>query len=155
MGRYKTRNGTGSNCCTMQPDMLWKIGVNMPGLSIYGELISPAMKTGQAPSRQYKATPSIWKILAIYLESSSGVADPSHASEGSAMSLPSLGLDSAMGSRDNSSVAHPETARQWYRILYSPHIRKKHHQRASDSMSTSSELDQLLAHPGDVLPIYS
>ena len=59
------RNGTGSNCCrirTWTQDMLWKIGVNMPGLSMYGELISrpvPATKTGQAPSRQYRAPPSI------------------------------------------------------------------------------------------------
>ena len=44
------------------PDMLWKIGVNMPGLSMYGELILhpvPATKTGQAPSRQHRATPSL------------------------------------------------------------------------------------------------
>ena len=73
--------------------------------------------------------------------------------KGSAVSLPSLALDSAVGSRVNSSVAHPETARQWYHILYSPHIRNKHHQRASDGVSTSSKLGQLLAHPGDVLPL--
>ena len=41
-------------------------------------------------------------------------------------------------------MAHPGTARQWYRVLYSPHIRNKHHQKASDGMSTSSKLDQLL-----------
>ena len=66
---------------------------------MYGELISrpvPATKTGQAPSRQYKATPSVLNILAIYLVSSSGVADPSLTSEEPAMSLPSLG--SAVGS---------------------------------------------------------
>ena len=37
------QNGTRSNCYTIRswtPDMLWKIGVNMPGLSMYGELIS-------------------------------------------------------------------------------------------------------------------
>ena len=37
------RNGTRSNCCTIQtrtPDILQKIGVNMPGLSMDGELIS-------------------------------------------------------------------------------------------------------------------
>ena len=42
--------------------MLPKIGVNMPGLSMDGELIShpvPATKVGQAPSRQHRATPSI------------------------------------------------------------------------------------------------
>ena len=149
------------NCCTIRtwtPDMLRKIGVNMPGLSMYGELISrpvPATKTGQAPSRQYRATPSIWSILAVYLVSSSGVADPSLTSEGSVMSLPSLALDSAVGSGVNSSVAHPGTARQWYRVLYSPHIRNKHHKRASDGMSTSSKLGQLLVYRGDVLPIYS
>ena len=58
-------NGTGSNCCTILTwtlDMLRKIGVNIPGLSMYGELISrpvPATRTGQAPSRQYRATPRI------------------------------------------------------------------------------------------------
>ena len=54
------RKETGSNCCTIRtwtPYMLWKIGVSM-----YGELILhpvPAMKTGQAPSRQHRVTPSI------------------------------------------------------------------------------------------------
>ena len=76
------RNRTRSNCCTIwmwTPDMLRKIGVNMPGLSMYGELISrpvPAMKTGQAPSRQYRATLRTWNILAVYLESSSGCHRP-------------------------------------------------------------------------------
>ena len=68
---------------------------------MYGELISrpvPATKTGQAPSRQYRATPSVVNILAVYLVFSSGVADPSLTSEGSAMPLPSLG--SAVGSGD-------------------------------------------------------
>ena len=66
---------------------------------MYGELISrpvPATKTGQAPSRQYRTTPSVLNILAVYLVSSSGVADPSLTSEESAMPLPSLG--SAVGS---------------------------------------------------------
>ena len=66
---------------------------------MYGELISrpvPATKTGQTPNRQYRATPSVLNILAVYLVSSSGVADPLLTSEGSAMSLPSLGL--AVGS---------------------------------------------------------
>ena len=56
---------------------------------MYGELISrpvPATKTGQAPSRQYRATPSVLNILAIYLVSSSDVANPLLTSEGSAMS---------------------------------------------------------------------
>ena len=151
-------NRTVSNCCTIRTwtlDMLWKIGVNMSGLSMYGELIShpvPATKTGQAPSRQHRATPSIGNILAIYLESSSGMADPSLTSKGQAMPLPSLALDSAVGSRVNSSVAHPCTAKQCYCVLYSPHIRNKHH-RVSNGMSTSSKLSQLLAHPGDVLPV--
>ena len=114
-----------------------------------------SMKMGQAPSKQLRAIPSKWNILAMYLESLSGIADPSLTSEESVMSLPSLALDSAVASGVNASVAHPGTARQWYRVLYSLHIRNKHHQRASDSMSTSSELSQLLAHPGDVLPIYS
>ena len=82
------RNETGSNCCAIRTwtlDMLRKIGVNMPGLSMYKKLIShlvPATKTGQAPSRQYRATPTIWNILAVYLESSSGIADPLLTSEG-------------------------------------------------------------------------
>ena len=68
---------------------------------MYGELISrlvPATKTktGQAPSRKYRATPSVLNIVAVYLVSLSGVADPSLTSEGSAMSLQSLG--SAVGS---------------------------------------------------------
>ena len=66
---------------------------------MYGELISrpvPATKTGQAPSRQYRATQSVLNILAVYLVSSSGVADPSLTSEESAVPLPSLG--SAVGS---------------------------------------------------------
>ena len=62
------------------------------------------------------------------------------------MSLPTLAMDSAVGSRVNSSVAHPGTAWQWYSVL--------HHQRASNGMSTSSKLGQLLAYRGDVLPIY-
>jgi len=66
------------------------------------------------------------------------------------MSLSSLALDSAVESRVNSSVAHPSTARQWYRFLYSPHMRNKHHQRTSDGTSTSSKLGQLLVHPRDV-----
>ena len=137
-------NGTRSNCPITRistPDMQWKIGVNMPGPSMYGELIScpvPATNKGQAPSRQLRATPSVWNILAIYLESLSGMADPSLTSEGSAMSLSSFG--SAMGSRVSSSVSHPGTARQWYHVLHSLHIQNKHHQRASDGMSTSSEL---------------
>ena len=59
----------GSNCCTIQtwtPDMLWKISFNMPGLSMYEELILRPLlvtKTGQAPSRQRRATPSIRNIL--------------------------------------------------------------------------------------------
>ena len=67
--------------------------------SMYGELISrpvPTTKTGQAPSRQYRTTLNVLNILAIYLVSLSGVADPSLTSEGSAMPLPSLG--SAVGS---------------------------------------------------------
>ena len=51
------------------------------------ELISrpvPATKTGQAPSRQYRATPTVLNILAVYLVSY--VADPSFTSEGPAMS---------------------------------------------------------------------
>ena len=59
-----------------------------------------------------------------------------NTSEGSSMSLPSLG--SALGSR-----AHPGTGGQWYRVLYSPQILNnvnKHHQRASAGMSTSSKL---------------
>ena len=68
--------------------------VNMSVHQRCGELISrpvPATKTGQALSRQYRATPSALNILGVYLVPSSGVADPSLTSEGSALSLPSLG----------------------------------------------------------------
>jgi len=62
--------------------MLQKIGVNTPGLSMNGELISrpvlvPATNKGQAPSKQRRATPSIRSIrniLAVYLETLPGVA---------------------------------------------------------------------------------
>ena len=88
-------------------------------------LYIPATKTGQAPSRQLKATPSIWNVLAVYLESSSGVADPSLTSEGSVISLPPLALDSAVGSGVNASVAHLGTARQWYRVsVHSTHTKQ-------------------------------
>ena len=70
------------------------------------------------------------------------------------MLLSPLALYSAVGSRVNSSVAYPGTARQWYRVLCCPHVQNKHHQRVSDGMSTSTKLGQLLAHPGDVLPTY-
>ena len=113
MGRYKTQNGmeqngAGSNCCTIRTwtlDMLKKSGINMPGLTMYGEMTSrpiPATKTGQAPRRQHRATPSVWNILAIYLESSSGFTDPSLTSNRLVMSLPSLALDSVVGNRVNS-----------------------------------------------------
>ena len=39
-------------------------------------------------------------------------------------------------------VAHLGTGREWYRVLYSPQIRNKHHQRASAGMSTFSELSR-------------
>ena len=61
-----------------------KIGVNMPGLSMDGELISrpvPATKMGQAPDTQHRTIPSIGNILADYLESSSGVADLSRVDD--------------------------------------------------------------------------
>ena len=61
-----------------------KIGVNMPGLSMDGELISRplhATKTGQAPNTQHRAVPSIGNILADYLESSSSIADLSRVGD--------------------------------------------------------------------------
>ena len=97
---------------------------------MYGELISrpvPSTKTGQAPSRQCRATPSVLNILVVYLVSSSGVAIPSLTSEGSAMSPPFLG--SAVWGIDL-PVAHPGTGREWYRFLYFPQIQSKHHHRA-------------------------
>ena len=48
-------------------DKHWKIGINV---SVHRELIShpvPATKTGQAYSRQYRATPSVLNILAMHL----------------------------------------------------------------------------------------
>ena len=102
---------------------------------MYGELISHPVSTtkmGQAPTRQYRATPCIFiNILAVYLVSSSCIADPSLTNEGSAMSLPSLG--SAVG-----GVELPVTH---------PGARNKHHHRASAFMLTFDELGQLLAQP--------
>ena len=119
------RNGTGSNWSTIQTWTPIRIGK----LVLICQLIShpvPATKAGQAPSRQYRATPSVLNILAVYLVSSSGVADP--WSEGSAMSLSSLG--SAVGSGvtcgspwNMNSIA--------FCVLYSLQIRNKHHHRAS------------------------
>ena len=154
LGRYKTRNRTGSNCCTIRPwtpDMLWKI----PGFNMRADLASCTCHEDGTSTQQtvYSHIKHI-KILAVYLESWSGVADPSLTSEGSTMPLPSLTLDSAMRSSVTSSVAHSGTARHWHRVLYSPHIPNKHHQRAPDGMSTSSELGQLLAHR-NLLPIYN
>ena len=56
------------------------------------------------------------------------------------MSLPSLALDSAVGSGIYSFVAHPGTARQWYLILYSPHKRNK-------QGSTTRERPMACQHP--------
>ena len=140
------RNGTGSNLYPIwmwTPDTHWKIGINM---SAHRELISrpvPATKTGQAPSRQYRATPSVLNILVVYLVPSSGVADPSLTSEGLAMPLPSLG--SAVGS--DVTCGSPWNRKEWYCVLYSPQIRNKHHHRASAFMLTSGKLGQLLAQP--------
>ena len=112
--------------------------------SRYGELILrpvPATKTGQAPSRQYRATPSVLHILAVYLVSPSGVADPSLTSEGLVMSLPSL--DSAVGSRF--TCGSP-----WNRkgmVSLSVFSTNKHHHRASAFMLTSGKLGQLLTQP--------
>ena len=66
-----------------------KFGLKSQTLQILNP--APAMKTGQAPSRQSRATPSIWNILVIYLVPISGVDDPSFTSEGSAMSVPPVG----------------------------------------------------------------
>ena len=53
------RNRTGSNCCTIRtwtPDMLRKIGVNMPGSSMYGELIlHPVLRHEDGTSTQQPA----------------------------------------------------------------------------------------------------
>ena len=79
---------------------------------------------------------NVWNILAVYLVSLSGIADPSLTSEVSAMSVPCIwGVEL--------SVAHPETGREWYRVLYSPQTRNKHHQSlgASAGISTPGELD--------------
>ena len=62
------RNGTESNVAQYRRGH--RICYRKSGLSMYRELISrsvPATKTGQAPSRQYRATSRIWNILAVYL----------------------------------------------------------------------------------------
>ena len=134
------RNGTEPEVIDAQYGRGHRIRVG----KMYGELISrsvPATKTGQSPSRKYRAAPSLLNILAVYLVSLSGVADPSLTSEGSAMPLPSQlwGVELP--------VAHPEIGREWYCVLYSPQVRNKHHHRASAFMLTSGKLGQLLAKP--------
>ena len=87
-------------CCTIFTRPPFPIAVLKGGLGtrLGTERSSCVLyQTGQAPSRQYRATPSVLNILAVYLVSSSGVTHPSLTSKGLAMSLPSLG--SAVGSR--------------------------------------------------------
>ena len=111
--------------------------------SRYGELIScpvPATKTGQAPSRQYRATPSVLNILAVYLEHSSCLPGIFVRR----WTLSTLRLQ-ARGQRCyyclwtqlwgvELPVADPGTGMEWYRFLYFPQIRNKHHHRASAFM---------------------
>ena len=151
-GSYKTRNGTErngtvSNWCTI---WTWTPDTRCVNISSarYGELILrpvPATKTGQAPSRQYRATPSVLNLLAVYLVSSSGVTDPSLTSEGwrchYRLWAQLWGVDLL--------VAHPGTGSEWYRFLYFSQIRNKHHHRASAFMLTSGKLGQLLIQPWD------
>ena len=44
-------------------------------------------------------------------------------------------------------VAYPGTGEEWYRVLYSPQIRNKDHQRASTGMSTSRAVADLEGVP--------
>ena len=95
--------------------MQWKIGVNMPGLSMYGELISrlvhvPVTKMEQAPSRQHRGTPSIRNISCLPgnfvwhrrpFAYKRGVSDVTPVSSSGFI-------------RVNYSVAHSGTTKQWY-----------------------------------------
>ena len=103
-GSYKTWNGTERN--GMEPEVIG--GQYGHGRRIRDVLICQLIKVQRAhlasctshedgTSRRYRATLSVLNILAVYLVSSSGVADPLLTSEWSAMSLQSLG--SAVGSR--------------------------------------------------------
>ena len=73
----------------------WGVGLDIDSRIILRPV--PATRTGQAPSRQYRATPSVLNIISSRLP---GVFvrhhDPSLTSEGLAMPVPSLG--SAVGS---------------------------------------------------------
>ena len=53
-------------------------------------------------------------------------------------------------------VAHPGTARQRYCVLYSPHIRNKHHQRAEPILATSylSSFIRLMWLSADTCPVF-
>ena len=148
-GSYNTRNGmegngTGSNYAQYRR----RCRICNVLICQFGELIScpvPATKMGQAPSRQYRATPSVLTFYSStwYL----GLASPF------------LRLQ-ARGQRRHYRlwaqlwgvdlpVAHPGTGSEWYCFLYFLQIRNKDHHGASASMLTSGELRQLLAQPRD------
>ena len=120
--------------------------------SMYGELILrpvPATKTGQAYSRQYRATPSVWNILAVC--------------------LPGIFVWRRRQARGRRShyrlwvqpwgvelpVAHSGTGREWYRILYSPQVRNKHHQGASAGMIQRAKTVNWLSYGMHYRYIYS
>ena len=152
------RNGTGSNCCTIRTRTLIRYRKLVLICQAY-QWTENWSRVLYLPRRRDKPPADSIEphqaYEAIYLESSSDVADPSLTSEGSVMSLPSLALDSAVGSGVNSSVAHPGTARQWYHALYSPPIWNKHHQRVSDqACQQTRKLTWPMAEPiaGYVLP---
>ena len=151
--------------------MLQKIGVNMPGLSLDGELISRpvpqiiyrlyilgilsmpvlATKTGQAPNTQHRAAPSIGnnfsRLTGIFVWRRRPFAGRrchsrlQHRIQPWGVELTTLWLTKVQ--QGNGTA-----------FCNSAHIRNKHHQRAFDGQSTSSKLGQLLAHTRDVLLIY-
>ena len=103
----------------------------MPNMSthLYGELISrpvPATKTGQAPSRQYRVTPSVLNILAVYL-----------------VSLPGLG--SAVGS--GVTCSSPWNKKGMVLPFVLSTNTKQASPRGSAFMLTSGKVGQLLAQP--------
>ena len=94
------RNGTASNCAQYRRGRRICNGKLLICQLIRAHFVSCTRqedkKTGQVPSRRYRATPSVLNILAVYLVSSSCVANPSFTNVGPAMLLTSLG--SAEGS---------------------------------------------------------
>ena len=151
LGRYKTRNGTGSKCCTMRtwtPDMLWKL----PGLFrvLYlprrwdkhpADSIQPHQAYGNS-----NRLPEIFVWCRRLFAYKRGVSDVTPVSKLLLIQPWGVALTPLWLTLEQQGTGTAFCTLHTYE--------NKHHQRAPDGMSTSSELGQLLAHL-DVLPIYS